>query len=132
MPADPTDWRQRFQAADDLLCDIADACRGKMPTEAREGGPDRHRAAWEAVRALRAALTAALARAVEAERERDEARAALAAIVARDTEPEIVDRMDPCALDGMDAEDAWRAGYDAADHACADIARAGFIGGDLS
>ena len=47
------DWRHRAHAADDLLADIAAVCRGEMPAEAREGGSEAHRAAWDAVCALR-------------------------------------------------------------------------------
>ena len=50
----PTDWRHRAHAADDLLSDIAAVCRGEMPPEPREGGSEAHRAAWDAVCALRA------------------------------------------------------------------------------
>ncbi len=51
------DWRHRAQAADDLLSDIAAVCRGEMPPEPREGGPKAHRAAWDAVCALRSEVT---------------------------------------------------------------------------
>ena len=52
------EWRHRAHAADDLLSDIAAVCRGEMPAEAREGGSEAHRAAWEAVCALRSEVAA--------------------------------------------------------------------------
>jgi hypothetical protein len=52
------EWRHRAHAADDLLTDIAAVCRGEMPAEAREGGSEAHRAAWEAVCALRSEVAA--------------------------------------------------------------------------
>ena len=65
------EWRHRAHAADDLLSDIAAVCRGEMPAEAREGGSEAHRAAWEAVCALRSEVAAERA-------ERDDARRMLA------------------------------------------------------
>lgn len=61
------DWRHRAHAADDLLADIAAVCRGEMPAEAREGGSEAHRAAWDAVCALVAEIERLRA---EVERER--------------------------------------------------------------
>lgn len=54
---EPTRLHPGTQAADDLLSGITAVCRGDMPAEAREGGPKAHRAAWDAVCALRSEVT---------------------------------------------------------------------------